>query len=211
MAVIPLPAPDLTGNITVEAAILRRRSIRRYSPQSLTLTQLSQVLWAAQGITDGRNGLRNVPSAGATYPLEIFSVVGEGGVTGLMAGIYHYIPETHSLKSMSSGDYRSRLAVAALNQRFLYEAPVDIVICAEYSRTAKVYGRRGSERYVPMEAGHAGQNIHLQAESLGLGTVAVGAFNDKEVRTILGVYDSMTPLCIMPLGVPQKNRNWGGR
>lgn len=186
--------------MSVEAAIARRRSVRSYRPQPLSLAQLSQVLWAAQGLTSPRLGLRATPSAGATYPLEIYIIVGEKGVEGLEAGVYYYLVEGHALELRHQGDRRVELASAALGQDFIRQAPAAIVIAAVFQRTTAYYGRWGESRYVPMEVGHAGQNIHLQAEALGLVTVAVGAFDDEAVRRVVGLASETSPLYIMPVG-----------
>lgn len=205
--IIKLPPPQLKGKVSLEETVLRRRSVRRYRREPLHLSQLSQILWSAQGIT-GTRGARAAPSAGATYPLEIFVFVGERGIITkeaeqppeeLPAGIYHYEAASHFLSLHKPTDLRPDLARAALDQEFIIEAPVDIVICALYHRTSSVYGRRG-ERYVHMEVGHVGENIHLQAVALGLATVEVGAFHDEEVRKVLGVEEQIKPLYIMPLG-----------
>jgi len=173
----------------------------------LLLSQLSQILWSAQGIT-GTREFRAAPSAGATYPLEIFVVVGKQCIIGseakqdheeLQAGIYHYEPKSHSLSLHMSGDLKPDLARAALDEEFIVQAPVDIAICALYHRTSDRYGKRG-ERYVHIEVGHVGENIHLQAVALGLSTVEVGAFHDEEVTKVLGVDEQIKPLYIMPVG-----------
>ena len=207
--IIKLPSPQLNGKVSLEETILRRRSVRRYRREPLDLPQLSQILWSAQGIT-GTRGFRAAPSAGATYPLEIFVVVGKQGVIAreakqvsekLQAGIYHYEADSHSLSLHKPADLRPDLARATLDQEFIIDAPVDIVICALYHRTSYRYGKRG-ERYVHIEVGHAGENIHLQAVALGLATVEVGAFDDEEVRKVLGVDEQIKPLYIMPVGKP---------
>jgi SagB-type dehydrogenase family enzyme len=204
---IELPNPRLKGNVSLEETILRRRAVRRYSKKPLLLSQLSQILWSAQGIT-GTRGFRAAPSAGATYPLEIYVVIGEQCIVAgeakqdfqeVQAGIYHYEPNAHSLSLHTSGDLRPYLARAALDEEFITKAPVDIVICALYHRTSYRYGKRG-ERYVHMEVGHVGENIHLQAVALGLSTVEVGAFNDEAVTKVLGVNQQFKPLYIMPVG-----------
>jgi SagB-type dehydrogenase family enzyme len=197
---IKLPPPQLKSKFSLEEAIARRRSIRRYRTEAITLSQLSQILWAAQGIT-GAGKLRAAPSAGATYPLEIFAVLGNKTVDDLMAGIYHYEVDLHSLVCHVQGDLRQELARAALEQVFIAEAPVNIIICTIYPRTSYTYGRRG-ERYVHMEVGHVGENIHLQATALGLATAEIGAFEDEEVRKVLGVQEQIKPLYIMPIGKP---------
>ena len=211
--IIKLPSPQLKGKVPVEEAIAKRRSVRRYRTEPLTLSRLSQILWSAQGIT-GVGKLRAAPSAGATYPLEIFVVVGKQAIIviasgakqstnreELQAGIYHYEVDSHSLSLHKLGDLRLDLARAALDQGFIAEVPVDIVICAIYSRTSYTCGRRG-ERYVHMEVGHVGENIHLQAIALGLATVEIGAFDDKEVRKVLNLEEQIKTLYIMPIGKP---------
>ena len=217
--VIKLPHPQLKSKVSLEEAIAKRRSVRKYTTEPLTLVQVSQILWSAQGVT-GAGKLRAAPSAGATYPLEIFAFIGKQGVLAsrssdpeeserektakqsqeeLQAGIYHYEVSNHSLVSHLPGDLRRDLARAALDQGFIANAPMDIVICALYPRTSYRYGRRG-ERYVHMEVGHVGENIHLQAVALGLATVEVGAFDDEEVRKVLGLEEQIKPLYIMPIG-----------
>ncbi len=199
-APVKLPPPTPQGKTAVEEAISKRRSVRRFRAQSLSLPQLSQILWAAQGITVS-SGRRAAPSAGATYPLEIFVAVAEHGIENLYAGIYHYQVDGHSLSLHLKGDLRQKLAEAALGQSFVANCPVDIIICALYPRTAYRYGRR-AERYVHMEVGHVGQNVSLQAVALGLATVMVGAFEDEEVRKILKVEEQIKPLYIIPVGNP---------
>ncbi len=194
---IVLPEPDLSGEMSVEEAIYRRRSIRSYLREPLTLKELGQLLWAAQGITFTQRGFRAAPSAGATYPLVIYVSVKEGGVEGLSSGIYRYEPFGHLLYFVKPGDFSGELARAALDQRWVREAPICIVIAADFERTVSVYGERGI-RYVYMEAGHIGQNIYLQATALGLGTVAVGAFYDDEVKSIVGCPED--PLYLFPVG-----------
>ena len=197
---IKLPPPNPKGKTSIEEAISKRRSVRRFSSQALSLTQLSQILWSAQGTT-GIDGKRATPSAGATYPLEVFIIIGEQTVENMQAGIYHYEADKHSLSPHVKGDLRRKLAEAALEQGFIATCPVDIVVCALFSRTAFRYGRRG-EKYVHMETGHVGQNVSLQAIALGLSTVMVGAFDDDGVRKVLQVEEQVKPLYIIPVGRP---------
>ena len=195
-----LPSPRQKGSMSLEEAITRRRSIRSFTRQPVSQSQLSQILWAAQGTSD-ISWNRTVPSAGATYPLEVFVVCGTNCIEQISEGIYHYNVDSHSLTLHYKGDMRLELARAALSQEFIYEAPVDIVICAVYERTLRRYGARG-EKYVHMEVGHAGQNIYLQATALGLATVAIGAFYDEPVREALRLDKQYRPLYIMPVGRP---------
>ena len=194
---VTLPEPVRDGSVSIERTLARRRSVRSYADTPLTLKQLSQLLWAAQGISEPRRGLRTAPSAGATYPLEIWLVVGRA--EGLAPGVYRYRPVEHDLVRALEGDVRADLARVALGQGFVAEAPVSVVFTAVYERTAHRYGAR-AERYVPMEAGHAAQNLSLQAVALDLGTVIVGAFRDGQVATVLGLPDSEKPLYIVPVG-----------
>jgi len=195
-----LPSPRQKGSMSLEEAITRRRSIRSFTRQPVSQSQLSQILWAAQGTSD-ISWNRTVPSAGATYPLEVFVVCGTNCIEQISEGIYHYNVDSHSLTLHYKGDMRLELARAALSQEFIYEAPVDIVICVVYERTLRRYGARG-EKYVHMEVGHAGQNIYLQATALGLATVAIGAFYDEPVREALRLDKQYRPLYIMPVGRP---------
>ena len=196
---IRLPEPNIKGAKSLEETLKLRRSVRQFSLTTLSLSQISQLLWAAQGITE-KGGFRTIPSAGGTYPLEIYLVSVEGNET-LSAGIYRYDVETHSLASHLIGDLRGRLANASLNQDCVQQAPIDIVICALNSRTTKRYGERGL-RYVHMEAGHAAENVYLQSAALDLGTVVIGAFDDEAVKKAAGLTVREQPLYIMPVGVP---------
>jgi SagB-type dehydrogenase family enzyme len=185
--------------MSVERAIRLRRSVRDFTQQSLSLDDISQLLWSGQGITQGFK--RAAPSAGATYPMTLYLVVGEGGVEGLSPGIYAYVPDSHSLTFLKKGDYRREIASACVNQMFIAQAPLSIVIAADYERTTQRYGERGI-RYVHMEAGHVGENMYLQAVARGLGTVVVGAFQDDDLHAILNLPEKEAPLYVMPVGVP---------
>ena len=193
---IKLPEPRYESEISVEEALLARRSVRNYKYEPLTLKEVSQLLWAAQGITDEK-GSRSAPSAGALYPLEVYVIV--GNVNSLLSGVYKYKSQGHELAKVAEGDKRIELYNAALDQSAVKNAAVVIVFSAVYERTAEKYGERG-ERYVHLETGHAAQNVYLQAISLGLGTVVIGAFDDKEVKKIVNMQDDEQPLYIMPVG-----------
>jgi len=196
--VIILPRPDTTGRVTVEQALLHRRSVRSYTKEPLSLAEVSQLLWAAQGRT-GKSYGRTAPSAGATYPFEVFLVAGR--VSGLDSGVYQYLVERHGLRLVKSGDLREELAGSAFGQTCIQNAPAVIVLGAEYQRTTARYGERGY-RYVHIEAGHIGQNVSLECVALGLGTVMIGAFDDSAVRRVLGV--KYEPVYIMPVGHKRK-------
>jgi SagB-type dehydrogenase family enzyme len=189
---IRLPKPKENGLTSIEETLNKRKSIRDYKKGPLSLEQVSQLFWAASGRNLYR---RTAPSAGATYPLETYLVAGE--VEGLEPGIYHYSFSGHSLEMIKGQDVRKRLSRAALGQAMIEEAPGDIIIAADYGRTIGHYGQRGI-RYVHMEVGHVGQNVSLQAISLSLGTVMIGAFEDKEVKEVLGITEE--PLYIIPVG-----------
>lgn len=191
-----LPQPAFSGRRSVETALRLRRSVRDYTGEPLTRAELAQLLWAAQGIT-GAEGLRTAPSAGALYPLEVYVCVGD--VIDLPAGIYRYEPGHHALVIVASGDRRAELCAAALGQPCVEAGAVVIALAADYGRTGARYGKRGI-RYVHMEAGHAAQNVYLQAAALELGTVVVGAFDDEVAQRILGMPSREEPLCLMPVG-----------
>jgi SagB-type dehydrogenase family enzyme len=193
-----LPPPALDGDVSVETAMRKRRSIRRYRSMELSLTQISQILWSAQGLTHP-GGFRTVPSAGALYPLEIYLVAGK--VEDLVAGVYHYRPQGHTISLAITGDQRPVLGTAALGQLMVGSAAAVLVICAVYQRMTRKYGRRGTQ-YVHMEAGHAGQNIALQCVALGLGSVMLGAFIDEQVQHVIGAQPDEQPLYLIPIGFP---------
>jgi len=187
---LELLSPNLQGLVSVEEAILQRRSERDFRPDPLTLEEVSQLLWSAQGITSSQ-GLRAAPSAGACYPLELYLVC--------QAGLFRYLPEQHAIAKVSGDDLRSALAQAALGQSFIAEAPASLVVSAVYGRTTGRYGERGA-RYAQIDVGHLGQNVHLQAVALGLGSVPVGAFADEEVERVLGLPSGERALYIIPVG-----------
>jgi SagB-type dehydrogenase family enzyme len=194
--IIPLPEPRKDGDVSIEQSLMQRRSTRSYADESLTLADIAQILWAAQGITNSQ-GHRTAPSAGALYPLEVYLVA--GNVEELADGIYRYRPEQHQLNLLFSGDYRDDLSGAALSQSSVAKGAVSIVFSAIYERTTVKYGERGV-RYVHIELGHAAQNLCLQATAMDLGVVTIGAFDDNGVADILGLLDDEKALYIIPVG-----------
>ena len=193
---VKLPEPKHDGKVSVEKALFERRSVRDYANEAVSLAEVSQLLWAAQGVTEPA-GYRTVPSAGALYPLEVYLVAGQ--VASLPAGIYRYSPRGHELVKIVDGDKRAELCAAALGQTALRQAPATIVLTAIYERTTRKYRDRGI-RYVHMEAGHAAQNLCLQAVSLDLGSVVIGAFYDEEVKKALSLPGAEEPLYAIPFG-----------
>ncbi|MCS7315101.1 MAG: SagB/ThcOx family dehydrogenase [Bryobacterales bacterium] len=199
---IRLPPPVQDGKVSLEKCLVARRSVRSFRDEAVKLAEVSQLLWAAQGITGGQR-LRTAPSAGALYPLELYLLAGK--VEGLPPGVYKYRPEGHGLVRLAHEDRRAALAEAALGQQFVAQAPAVFVIAGVYERTAKRYGDR-APRYVHIEVGHAGQNLCLQAVALGLGSVPVGAFRDPEVKRVTGMAEDEAPLYILPVGRPQREQ-----
>jgi len=191
--VTSLPPPAQTGETSLEELLARRRSVREFNDQPLTAAELGQLLWAAQGITDGR-GLRTAPSAGALYPLDVYLAT--------VDGVFQYDPQTHGLLVSSHDDARLKLYQAALQQEPIRKAPAVFILTAIYERTAQKYGTQRSPRYVHLEAGHATQNLLLQAVALNLGAVPIGAFDDQEIRQALGLSSDHTPLYLIPVGHP---------
>ncbi len=196
--IIPLPPPEKDSTTSVEQALQERRSVREFKPSPISLQDLAQLLWSAQGITD-RQGLRTAPSAGALYPMKVYVVT--GNVENLLAGVYHYRPHAHQLTRISKEDKRSQLASAAWDQEYVEHNATVLVFSAVEKRATGKYGRRGI-RYIHIEVGHAAQNVFLQAESLGLATVTVGAFDDDQVRRIMQMPEGEVPLYLLPVGKP---------
>jgi SagB-type dehydrogenase family enzyme len=192
--IVQLPTPEQKGKMSVEEALARRRSVREFTRESLTERELSQLLWAAQGITHP-DGLRTAPSAGALYPLEIY--------VGSASGFYHYEPRPHRLIQLSDRDLRAAVRRAALDQEAITQAPAVFVIAAVYERTSRKYGAARTPRYVHMEAGHVAQNLLLEAVALGLGGVTIGAFEDDVVQNALALPADHRPLYLIPVGHPR--------
>jgi SagB-type dehydrogenase family enzyme len=190
---IALSAPHLQGEMSLEETLAARRSVRQFTEEKLTLEEISQLLWASQGITVAWGG-RTAPSAGALYPLEVYVATADS--------LYHYVPQGHQAIVETSADLRGALWQAGLSQNAIREAPAVFVITAVYARTAKKYGER-AERYVKLEAGHAAQNLLLQAVALGLGGVPIGAFYDDQVQSALSLPSDHEPLYLIPIGHPR--------
>jgi SagB-type dehydrogenase family enzyme len=193
---ITLPRPRFKSSVSIEETLRSRRSTRNFSKKPITLENISQLLWSAQGVTGAFNE-RTAPSAGGTFPLEVYVVA--GNVTDLAPGVYKYHFRAHRLQRLIEGDVREELAAASLDQSCIKCCAAAFVLSAVYERTTKEYGERGT-RYVHMELGHVGQNLHLQAVSLKLGAVAVGAFEDDAVARLLTVPKGEHPLYIIPVG-----------
>jgi len=194
-----LPDPQYEGDVSLEKAIRVRRTVRSFEGTALSLRQVSQLLWSAQGITEPEGFKRAAPSAGALYPMDIYAVVGAGCVEGLEAGIYHSEPEDQSISLARGEDVRRDVAGACLRQTWMAQAPLNLVITAEYRRITGKYGQRGI-RYAMIEAGHMGQNIFLQAQAMGLAAGIVGAFEDDKLIRVMGINETHEPLLVMSVG-----------
>lgn len=191
--VVRLPPPRTDGSMSLEEALAGRRSVRAFAPRPLSTAQIGQLLWAAQGVTDSQ-GHRTAPSAGACYPLELYAVS--------VQGMLRYLPDEHALAPVSGDDLRPALRAAALGQAAVGSAPLVAVIVAVPSRTAGRYGEARATRYVQLEAGHAAQNLLLEAVVLGLGAVPIGAFDDAAVSVALRLPADRMPLYLVPVGYP---------
>jgi SagB-type dehydrogenase family enzyme len=190
---VTLPPPRTDGPVSLEACLTRRRSVRDYTDRDLTWEQIGQLLWAAQGLTADWGG-RTAPSAGALYPLEIYVVTRQG--------VYHYVPREHRVDTLATGDQRGALQAVSLDQLAVGSAPAVFVVTAVYARTAGKYGDR-AVRYVRLEAGHAAQNLLLQAVALDLGGVPIGAFDDAGIQRVLDLPANHEPLYVIPVGHPR--------
>jgi SagB-type dehydrogenase family enzyme len=197
---VALPKPRLESGVSVEEALLNRRSQRNFAAAPLTVAELGQLLWAAQGETSSK-GLRAAPSAGALYPLELYVVA--GSVTGLATGVYRYLPKSHTLRRVIASDRRAELSQGAWRHHSVTDAPASLVFAAVYARTTRKYGGRGV-RYVHMDAAHAAENVYLQAAALDLATFVIGGFEDAAVAKAVGLPAAEEPLAIMPVGKPKR-------
>lgn len=198
---VNLPAPEVTSTVSVDQAIKNRRSVRSFSTTPLTLQDVSQLLWASQGITDSEKGFRAAPSASRVFPMEMYLVTGNGTVQGLESGVYHYNLYNNTLEKYVDGDLRYNLSQAADQQKWVNDAPISLVIIGNYQKMRDKYpDERISTRFVDLEAGHIGENIYLEAESLGLGTVAIGSFDDDQMINLLKLPSNETPIYIFPVG-----------
>jgi SagB-type dehydrogenase family enzyme len=191
--IVDLASPRLDGEVSLESALLHRRSVREFTAEPLSDEEVSQLLWAAQGLTSPQGG-RTAPSAGALYPLEVYVVTAEG--------VYHYLPADHQVELHARGDRRASLQAAGLSQEAIGAAPAVFVIAAVFARTQAKYGERAT-RYVYLEAGHVAQNLLLQAVALDLGGVPIGAFTDAQVTLALDLPANHEPLYLIPIGHPR--------
>lgn len=189
-AEIALPAPSLVGKVSVEAALAKRRSVRSFAPQELTLQQVSQLAWAAQGITDPKTGHRTAPSARAVYPMTVYLVKSDG--------VFEYVPDGHKLRKLFGDDRRAEVS----SQAAVQQAAADFVIVGDAAK-ARAQFRDRSERWMAVEAGMIAENIHLQAVALGLASVTVGGFTDADVTKALSLSADQTPILVIPVGVPR--------
>lgn len=206
---IKLKPPNFKKEENFKILLEKRYSCRDFQDKMLNLDDVATILWATCGkkLDSVTGATRTAPSAGATYPLELYVVAGKECVDKLKEGLYHYLIDEHALEMIAEGDKRDQLARACLGQYFIKEAPISLVITAKFHRTTNRYGRRG-ERYVYMEAGHASQNAYLAVTNLSLGTVEVGAFIDENVKDLLNLDKDCVPLIVMPIGYPATRLKW---
>jgi SagB-type dehydrogenase family enzyme len=204
---IKLPHPRTSGVQSLEELLMNRRTRRDFRKSSLSTSEISQILWAAYGLKKpGREkphtgkAVRTCPSAGALFPLEIYLIAGD--ISDIPSGFYHFISDEHSLELIHDKDLREDLYKTAYPREMIRAAPASLVYIAIESRVLERYGERGRQRYIPMDIGHSAQNVYLQAEALGLGTCAIGAFDDKGLTQVLDLPAEEIPMYIMPVGYP---------
>ncbi len=208
VSMITLPPPRIrSGVLSVEQALAYRRSHRSFRDEPLSISDISQLLWAAYGLSMPTKGFLTCPSAGATYPLELYLVVESedvelGNGEYLEPGSYRYLPQYHVLAYVKPGHIKEEIYRACLSQKWVLQAKANIVIAADYERTTRYYGERGF-RYVILEAGHCAQNIYLEATALGLGAVAIGAFYDDELGEAAGIREGVQPVYMVSVGIPR--------
>jgi len=194
---IRLPEPSRTGGVSLEETLARRRSLRAFAPDPISLRDIGQLAWSAQGVTDDATGYRTAPSAGGTLPIEVDLLL--HGVPELEDGVYRYDPIEHGLRHRLDGDRREAVTEATLNQGFVGDAPVVVVLSGVAARIVPRFGAL-SDRLIDMEVGHVGQNVSLQAVALGLGTVVVVAFREADLAAALELAEGERPIYLMPVG-----------
>jgi len=205
MTTIKLPSKQLSEKTSLGYTLGKRGSCRYFDKKSLTLKEVSNILWAGQGINDKQNNVRRtVASAGAVYPIEIYISVREDGVHELEAGIYRYNSKNHTVQKISDSEITEKLSAACFNQKFIQQSSFNVLIASDNSKTKELYEERG-DRYVFMEAGATTQNVYLEAVELNLGTVVIGAFDDEKVKELFGI-DRLVPIAIMPVGIPSDKK-----
>lgn len=190
-ATIKLPAPKYSSDTSVEKALLERRSVRSYKAEPLTIPEIAQVLWAAQGITEPKKGMRTAPSARGMYLIEVYLIA--GNVTNLPAGMYKYGPQGHELIKIAEGNIKDDLFKAA-GQAQIKNAPAVLLIAGKSTEAS------GNPQWMYLEAGHVSQNVYLQAESLKLGAVTMAGFKVEDVKKALKLPASEQPIYLMCVG-----------
>jgi SagB-type dehydrogenase family enzyme len=200
-AVIKLPKPVTNGSVSLEQAIENRRSIREFTDETLTLNQLSQLCWAAQGITDPNRDFRAAPSPGAIYPIELYVFLPEG--------LYLYEPTRHELTLTIDRDLRQSLFNSSFNQRVVQKAPCTFMFAGAVKKVEAKYRNRG-EKFTSIEAGHIAENIQLQAVTLGLGSVPIGVMDTKTIAQFCKLPETLEVLYLVPVGVPRQKTPLAG-
>lgn len=196
--IVPLPVPSLSGSRSLEEVLARRRTVRAFSGKPLTITQASQLLWAAQGVTSPE-GFRTAPSGGGLYPLEVRLLA--ANIDGIATGVWRYLPASHQLQLDYGGDRRERLIDATYQQSWVAQGAAVFAITGLSARSSAKYGTRGV-RFTYMEAGHVAQNLLLQAVGLGLEAGLIGGFDDAKIRAILQLPAEEEPLYLVVIGAP---------
>ncbi len=189
-ATIELPPPVTDGGMSLEEALQRRRSTYEFAPGPLPLAEIGQLFWAAQGIT-GPDGKRSAPSAGALYPLEVFALTDDV--------VLHYIPEGHRAASRPARPWRDELRRASFGQEVVARSPAVIVMAAVPARTEAKYGSLATD-FVQREAGHATENLLLQATARRIAAVSVGGIESAAVARILALPPGMIVVYVIPVG-----------
>ena len=190
--IIQLTKPNLTGTVSFEEALAKRRSVRLFANKPLESEQISQLAWAGQGITETQRGLRTAPSAGGTYPIDLYFATQEG--------LFVYRPAEHSLEQTSDQDIRSGLAAAA-SMESVATAGCNIIVAGSLRKLTSQF-RNKAKTYMLLEAGHIAQNIQLQAVCLDLGSVTIGGFNSKDVSRTCRLTRGLEPIYIISVGYP---------
>lgn len=191
--IVQLTEPKLKGQVSLEEALAKQRSVRQFTGEPLKLAEIGQLAWAGQGIIEPQKGLRTAPSAAAIYPIELYFAT--------QNGLFVYQPQGHGLEQIFEQDIRGILAATTSMQDTAIKAGCDIIVAGSARRLSAQF-REDARKYMLLEAGHIAQNIQLQAVCLDLGSVTIGSFNTKDVSKICKLPKELEPIYIICVGYP---------
>ncbi|MEJ2701513.1 MAG: DJ-1/PfpI family protein [Sedimentisphaerales bacterium] len=191
--IIQLTEPDLTGTVPFEQVLAKRRSVVRFTNEDLKPSQISQLAWAGQGITEPQMGLRTAPSIGNVFPIDLILATREG--------TFAYNPTQNTLEQISAQDIRVALAGATAMPETVAEAPCSFILAGSLRRENERFPDN-ARTYLYLEAGQIAQNIQLEATAMDLGSTAVPILNTVGIRKVARLFRGLDPLYMVCVGHP---------